>query len=181
MNRAQFFDSAGQGLDALIARTEKFRNLPANLMNHKTTAHDWTLGQMFDHLVKSDIVIGERFYKALESTPKAEEDDIRHTFVGRMIINAMTKPNVPVPKGFEPGSETFDSSGVQRYLDNLLLHRSRLDDTMRYELAKLKLKSPVTNLLSYNGYDLLALCVAHGARHLAQAEAVRRLLEPVPA
>ena len=91
----------------------------------------------------------------------------------------MTRPNIPVPKAFVPDAKNYDSSVVQEYLDNLILHRNELAESKKFDLAKLILKSPAIPLLRYNGYDLLAICVAHGERHLAQAEAVLRMLEPI--
>lgn len=179
MNRAQFFDNTLQGLEALIARTEQFRNLPSGVLNQKTAAHDWTLGELFNHLVKSDVEVAKRFYAQRPVTPKAQEDDIRHTSIGRFILSGMTRPNIPVPKAFVPDAKNYDSSVVQEYLDNLILHRNELAESKKFDLAKLILKSPVIPLLRYNGYDLLAICVAHGERHLAQAEAVLRMLEPI--
>ena len=89
MNRDQFFESIERGLDGLIARTEPFRNLVAGSYSTNTRAHDWTLGQLFDHLVKADVEIGKIMKKAVETAPANADEEVRHTLIGRMIIGAM--------------------------------------------------------------------------------------------
>ena len=178
MNRTLFFESIAAGLDGLIGRTEQFRSLPEAALNQKTAAHDWTLGQQFGHLVKSDSPTFAQFYAALSATPQATEDEVRHTFFGRMIINAMVKPNIPVPKVFLPESRAYDAKIVQEYLEHLVMTRSRLNEIQKYDLSKLIIRSPAGRFFKYNGYDLLAISVSHGERHLGQSEAILRQLEP---
>ncbi len=179
MNRALFFESIAAGLDGLIGRTEHVRSLPADAFNQKTAAHEWTLGQQFGHLLKSDTPTFKQFYAALGGTPRAIEDEIRHTFFGRMIINAMVKPNIPVPKVFLPEARAYDAKIVQEYLDLLVTTRSKLNEIQKHDLSKLIIRSPAGRFFKYNGYDLLAISVSHGERHLGQSEAILRQSEAI--
>ncbi len=150
------------------------------MLNQKTAAHDWTLGQQFGHLVKSDSPTFQQFYAALSETPKATEDEMRHTFFGRMVMNAMVKPNIPVPKVFLPELRAYDAKIVQEYLAHVVSTRGKLDDIQKYDLSKLIIRSPAGKFFRYNGYDLMAISVSHGERHLSQSEAILRQLEPSP-
>ena len=112
--------------------------------------------------------------KAIETAPAYADEEVRHTLIGRMIIGAMAKPNAPVPKTFLPGMGGGHS--VEEYFEHLLNLRASLPVLKRNDLAKALIPSPAAKFIKYNAYDALALGIAHGERHLAQAEAIFRAL-----
>ncbi|MBL8060181.1 MAG: DinB family protein [Chthonomonas sp.] len=174
MTQAQFFESVHRGLGYLIARTEPFLNLDPELFAKKTEAHDWSLGQLFDHLVKSDVAIGRILREVSTKAPESHGDDVKHSFFGRLLISMMAKPNVPVPNAFLPSEGGRPSA--EAYLAFIKGLREDLANLSTKNLARSKVPSPGARFISYNGYDALALTIAHGERHLAQAESVRRSL-----
>ncbi len=180
MNRAQFFDSTVATLDSLIARSEVFLRLPDDQLNIKTGAHDWTIGQIFDHLVKTDEPIGRQLFEQLAKFDKLAEDDgeVRFSFIGKFLIHAMAKPNVPVPGKLIPATHRHNRDVIGRYIVGLQKLKAAREDLQRKAIERIKIQSPAATFVRYNGMDTLGLATSHGERHLAQAEAVLRAMEP---
>lgn len=161
---------------SLIARAKPMLEVSHVDLNRKTDAHDWTLGQLFDHLVKSDGSWPRKFLPELRSAPAANDPEVRYGLFGRLIMNGMTRPNIPVPKVMMPTGGEYDHSVIQQYIDALEALRQGLAEAGQRDLRAIRVQSEAFKLIKFNGMDVLGVCIAHGKRHLAQAEAIRAAL-----
>lgn len=176
MDRKLFFEEVSAEVDNLIARAEAFVGLDSAAINKVTPAHDWSLGQIFNHLVKADLNATQRLETALASGSGVNDSDARHTMLAKFILGGMLRPNVPVPPAFEPEKRQYDHSVVEQYVANLRKVKAMLPRAMTADLAKIRVQSDGAKFIKWNGFDVLMIVCKHGNRHLNQAEAVHRVL-----
>jgi len=176
VDRKLFFEEISADVDNLIARAEAFVGLDSADLNRVTSAHDWSLGQLFNHLVKSDINATNRLEQAINASSGATDTDANHTFLAKFILGGMLRPNIPVPPAFAPEKRQYDRAVVEQYVANLRKVKAMLPRAMKADLAKIRVQSDGGKFIIWNGFDVLMIVCKHGNRHLNQAEAVHRVL-----
>lgn len=156
---------------------ETFGGLSGGQINWKPNAGGWSVGQCFEHLIKSN----ELFYDELERIASGarknsflESYSPLSSFFGNLLINSLKKDarkfKAPTQK-IVPPSE-IDANIVEIFA----AHQSELIGKIRRTEAadwkKTKVTSPFMKLITYKLSDGYQVIVEHERRHVRQAERV---------
>ena len=165
-------------LEAISADAQKtFGNLSAAQINWKPSATGWSVGQCFEHLIKSN----ELFYDELEriasgtrSNSFLESYSPLSVFFGNLLINSLKKDarkfKAPTQK-IVPPSE-IDANIVEIFAAHQSELIGKIKRTESADWRKIKVTSPFMKLITYRLSDGYQVIVEHEKRHVRQAERV---------
>ena len=159
----------------------RFGNLDADELNWKPAPDAWSVGQVLDHLIRTN----ESYFPLLEG---ARADDYRPPlhgrlgfvarFLGRLILKAVRPEatrKVRTMPAWEPTESDVSSDVVERFVR----HQGELADVVRGAADLVErgvvIPSPASRLLVYDVGSAFDILVAHERRHLGQATEVRDL------
>jgi hypothetical protein len=158
-----------------------FSDLTAQQLNWKPGADQWSVAQCFDHLVTANESFFPIFDKVLSGEKKNtfwESLPWLPAFWGKVLIKAVAPEStrkLKAPKIFHPSSSNVDGAIIRRFID-------RQNEVIRYmkatedlDLEKIKISSPVTNLITYSLIDAYKIIINHAKRHLLQAKKVSEM------
>lgn len=153
-----------------------FGALSAEQVNWRPNADSWSVGQCFDHLIKTNGLYFEELDKIIAGTRKNsfwEKWSPLTSFAGKLLISSLkndgrkikTIAKVTPPSEIAPNIiELFAAH------QNALINK--IKQTNENEWRKIVLTSPFAGLMTYNLADGLAGVVEHERRHFRQAERV---------
>lgn len=175
MIRSQFIEEIRAGFDNIVARAEQFGKLSNEQFNAKTSAHPWSIGQQFEHLLLSGVPIEKSIQSLVPSIPGADENDVNHTFIGRFLMKAAGPGgNAPVPSPFVPKDGRFEVESVSRFLAHCQAMKSFATQLEYKAIERVKIASPGGKLIKYSVADALMIEVLHATRHLNQMDNIAR-------
>ena len=156
-----------------------FGKLSPAQINWRPTAEGWSVGQCFEHLIKSN----ELFYDKLDEIADGKH---KHSllesfsplsgFFGNLLINSLKKDGrkfkAPTQK-IVPPSE-IDPNIVEIFAAHQaeLIGKVRRIETVDWK--KVKVTSPFMKLITYRLNDGFQIVVEHEKRHFRQAERVAK-------
>lgn len=167
-------------LQNISAATQKdFSDLSPAQINWKPSPESWSVGQCFEHLIKTN----ELFYDKLDEIADGKH---KHSLLesfsplsgifGKLLIGSLKKDErkfkVPTQK-IAPPSE-IDPNIVEIFAahQSELIGKIKLIETA--DLNKIKVTSPFMKLITYKLADGLQVIVEHEKRHLRQAARVTK-------
>lgn len=156
-----------------------FGELSAEQINWKPSAEGWSVGQCFEHLIKSN----ELFYDELDKIASGtRKNSLLETFsplsglFGNILINSLKKDSrklkAPIQK-IVPPSE-IDAHIVEIFAAHQAELIGKIKRTEAADWKKTKVTSPFLKIATYslaNGYQVI---IEHEKRHVRQA---KRILE----
>lgn len=156
---------------------ETFGNLSAEQINWKPSAEGWSVGQCFEHLIKTN----ELFYDELE---KIKTGTRRNSFLenysplsgffGNLLISSLKKDSrkfkAPT-KNIMPPSE-IDENIVEIFAAHQAQLIEKIKATETADWQKIKITSPFMRLITYKLADGFQVVIEHEKRHVRQAERV---------
>ena len=164
-------------LQRISADAQKtFGNLSAGQINWRPSAEGWSVGQCFEHLIKTNemffgeldkIAAGERQSSLLEKFSPLSG------FFGKMLISSLkkderkfkTSPAVAPPSDIDPNIiEIFAAHQAE------LIGKIKKTETANWH--KTKVTSPFLKIATYKLSDGFQIIVEHERRHFRQAERV---------
>ena len=158
-----------------------FGDLTAPQLNWKPGADQWSVAQCFDHLVTAN----EAFFPIFEKVLSGEK---KNTFWeslpwlpalwGKMLMKAVAPEStrkLKAPKIFHPASSSVDGAIIGRFIDQQNQVIRYMKATEDLDLEKIKISSPVTNLITYSLMDAYRIIITHEKRHLLQATRVSEM------
>jgi hypothetical protein len=158
-----------------------FGALTAPQLNWKPNADQWSVAQCFDHLVKVNAAYFPIFEQVLGGEKKNtfwESLPWLPAFWGKLLIKAVS-PESPrklkAPKIFRPSSSDVDGAIVRLFIDQQNRIIRYMKATEDLDLEKIKISSPVTNLITYSLMDAYRVIVTHEKRHFLQAVKVTEM------
>ena len=172
----------GGMLDELRAIGEDARQVfgrlsPAQL-NWKPSAEQWSVGQCFDHLIKTN----RCFFPDIERVAAGKYKSSLwgrvsplSGFFGRFILKALDPEKgrrTKAPRVFEPAQSDVAPDIIERFAahqDDLVAHMRATADA---DLRGLKVTSPVSPVATYSLLDAYRIVVAHERKHFEQARRV---------
>jgi hypothetical protein len=182
MSKAQ----AGVEIDGLVAElravasdaSKVFGGLSAAQLNWKPSAGQWSVGQCFDHLIKTNTCFLPDMRKVAEGTYKpslwGRVSPLSGLF-GRLILKALDPEEgrrTKAPRVFEPSRSDVSGDVIGRFA----AHQEELTTLMRAtagaDLRGLKVTSPVSPVATYSLLDAYRIVVAHERKHFEQARRV---------
>ena len=157
-----------------------FGAFSAEQINWKPNAESWSVGQCFEHLIKTN----ELFYGELEKIAGGarknsfwENWSPFSSMGGNLLINSLKKDErkfkAPTPKIVPPS--TVDAAIIEKFA----AHQAELIDKIGRCTAanwqKTVITSPFLKLMTYRLADGFTVVVEHEKRHFRQAERVAKL------
>jgi hypothetical protein len=167
-------------LQAVSEDTQKtFGNLSAEQINWKPGADGWSVGQCFEHLIKTN----ESFYGELEKIAGGsrknsflEKYSPLSSFFGNLLVNSLKKDT---RKFKAPSQKIVPPSEIDRNIIEIFAsHQAELigkiKSTENSDWQKIKITSPFMKLMTYKLADGFRVVVEHEKRHLRQATRVTK-------
>ncbi|HEX6532978.1 MAG TPA: DinB family protein [Gemmatimonadaceae bacterium] len=137
----------------------------------------WGIADCFEHLIATGAAYLPRVSAALaaspaHATPDAERE-YRPTWFGRMFVRASAPGGRPIrTRGpFIPPPAAADAPA--RFLAQQATLRELLASAAGHDLRAIRIRSPLSRLLTLRLGECLELLVVHEQRHIQQAERVR--------
>ena len=165
-------------LEAISVQAQKtFGNLSVEQINWKPNADGWSVGQCFEHLIKTN----ELFYGELD---KIADGERRNSFLenysplsgffGNLLISSLKKDarkfKAPSRK-IVPPSE-IDANIVEIFAAHQSELIGKIKAAEKADWKKTKITSPFMKLITYKLSDGFQVVVEHEKRHVRQAERV---------
>ena len=161
---------------AADARKE-FGRLSAAQLNWKPSAGEWSVGQCFDHLIKTN----EGFRPTLEETARGgrkgtlwQRVSPLSGFFGRLVLRSINSPRkFKAPRGLRPSASDVEAGVVEKFVGQ----QGELARLMRAAAAGADLRrtvvaSPIAGFATYSMFDACRIVAAHNRRHFEQARRV---------
>jgi hypothetical protein len=162
-------------LEAISGDARKtFGNLSSAQINWKPSADAWSIGQCFEHLIKTNAL----FFPELERVASGgrrnsflENYSPLSNFFGNLMVNSLKKDErkfkTPTPK-IVPRSDV-DALIVGQFAAHQADLVERIRKTAAADWKKTKITSPFMQLMTYKLADGFRILVEHERRHIRQA------------
>ena len=158
-----------------------FGNLSGQQLNWKPGPDQWSVAQCFDHLLNANRAFYPIFDKVLSGTKKNtfwESLPWLPGFWGKMLIKAVAPEStrkLKAPKLLRPSTSSVDEAVVSRFIDQQNQVIGYMKATESLDLEKIKISSPITNVITYSLLDAYRIIINHEKRHLLQAQRVTKV------
>ena len=168
-------------LEALAADARRvFGTLTAAQLNWKPTDAEWSVGQCFEHLIKTN----EKFLAVLGRVARGERKSSTWErvsplsgFFGRLMIRSLRPDSgrkFKAPAKIAPAASDIDAQVIERFGE----HQKQLAEAVRavrhVDPNGIVVTSPVARFVTYSLLDACRIVATHERRHFAQAERVLR-------
>jgi len=164
--------------EAIAEDTRKtFGGLSAEQVNWKPSADGWSVGQCFEHLIKTNSLFFPELEKIASGTRKnsfLENYSPLSSFFGNLLINSLKKDGrkFKAPsKAIVPPSE-INASIIEQFAAHQTEVIERIKQTETADWQKTKITSPFMRLMTYKLADGFRVIIEHERRHFRQAERV---------
>jgi hypothetical protein len=175
---ARLISAANAIADETLAR---FPEMTAQQLNWKPDLDQWSVAQCFDHLVTANNAFFPIFEKILSGEKKNtfwESLPWLPGIWGKLVINAVnpkSRRKLKAPKLFYPSSSSIDRDVIHRFIDQQNQVIRCMKATEALDLEKIKISSPVSNLITYSLMDAYRIIITHEQRHFLQATRVAEM------
>lgn len=161
-------------LEAVAAEArEKYGTLTEEQLNWKPAADSWSVGQCFDHLIKSNMEM-EPVVKLLEGKRQMnfwEKFSPFSGMLGGFLVSSMMKDErkFKAPsKAIVPPSEV-SADVVAKFIEQQAGVIDTIKAADKFDWKKTKVTSPFMSAITYTLNDAFKIVVEHEKRHLRQA------------
>lgn len=159
------------------------RPIDASRLNEHPEPNGWSVGQVLEHLCKSNDLYEKPMLQLLSRTrpdAAAATREWKTTFVGGMIAKSLSNPK-PIKRGpsaFRPGPSPRNGI-VQAFHDGELRFLNAMDDAVQYDWRAVRIGSPALPSWApkMNLGDGFRIHVVHVNRHARQIERLVRSLQ----
>ncbi len=155
-----------------------FGGLSAAQLNWKPGADEWSVGQCFEHLIKTNrsfIPTLERIARGERKSRTWERLSPFSGFFGKMVLKSVapgSSRKFKAPRGLRPSASDVDPAVIERFS----AHQGELAELMRatagLDLKRTVVTSPISGLVTYSLLDAFRIVVMHERRHFEQARRV---------
>lgn len=160
----------------VAAETQRdFAHLSAQQINWQPGANEWSIGQCFEHLIKTNEELFQSFDEAVKDGRRStiwESLPLLPAFWGREIIKRTRPeyaPKAKAPKLFKPASSGIDSRIIEKFMAHQGLLIEKLKASGGMNLEQIKVTSPIARFVTYSLLDAYKIMVFHEQRHFMQA------------
>ena len=154
-----------------------FGNLSAEQLNWKPSETGWSVGQCFDHIVKTNEMFFPEFEKLAAGNRKnsfIENYSPLTGFFGRFLIKAVSedskKAKAPSQKIVPPSDIAADI--IDRFTSHIDDVNRRIESCAAADRHKTVVTSPFLKIFTYRLDDAYTVLVEHTKRHFRQATRV---------
>jgi len=156
-----------------------FGRLSPEQINWKPSAEVWSVGQCFEHLIKSNELFYGDLEKIADGSRKSsflENYSPLSSFFGNLLVNSLKKDGrkfkAPTQK-IVPPSE-IDANIIELFAAHQAELIDKIKQTETADWGKVKITSPFMKLITYRLSDGYQVVVEHEKRHFRQAERVSK-------
>ena len=166
-------------IELIKASTQPFLRLTDQQLTYNPAPNKWSIAEVFGHLNIAHDVYIRGMLSRVTLAPDVKMESYRSGWLGDLIYEKiMPRPDGSVfklkaLKSHCAGTDTVDGKEV---LESFLRKCDAIDDILRHvttkDLQRIKIPFSFSRLLSLRLGDSLRYLVAHGERHLLQAQRV---------
>jgi hypothetical protein len=156
---------------------EKFGNLSPAQINWRPSAEGWSVGQCFEHLIKTNKLFYDELDKIAAGTRRNsfwESWSPLTGFGGRFLIKSLKsdarKFKAPTQKIVPPSEIRADI--IEEFSAHQTEIIEKIERTANVDWRKTVITSPFLKLMTYSFADGVEVVVEHEKRHFRQAERV---------
>ena len=156
---------------------ETFGGLSTEQLNWKPSANGWSVGQCFEHLIKTNLEFYPEFEKLAAGTRKNsfwENWSPLTGWGGRFLINAVSvdskKAKAP-SKRIVPPSD-IEPDIIERFASNIETVSQKVEACANANRQTTVVTSPFFAIFTYSLDDAFTVLVEHTRRHFRQAKRV---------
>lgn len=167
-------------LETVSAAAQKFfGNLSAEQINWKPSVEGWSVGQCFEHLMKTNSLFFPELEQIAAGTRRnsfLENYSPLSSFFGNLLVNSLKKDGrkFKAPsKAIVPPS-AVDAGIIEQFAGHQIELIERIRRTENADWRKVKITSPFLKAMTYKLADGFRIVVEHERRHFRQAERVLR-------
>ncbi len=161
---------------------ELFGQLSTGALNWKPNAQTWSIGQVIDHIIKTN----ESYYPIFEGIQKGtyQASWVRHVgflvrFLGDFILKSVEPLQQKKIKTFpiwEPTTSAISDDIVQKFVVHQKELTAKILENQDFILRGTIICSPANSLIVYTLERAIDIMIAHEKRHLNQAEEILILI-----
>ena len=168
-------------IQAITDDTSKvFGSLSPAQLNWKPSAERWSVGQCFDHLIKTNECFFPDMLRVAAGTFKSSwwgRVSPLSGFFGRFILKSLDPEKgrkTKSPRVFEPAQSDVDPNVIAKFLrhQSEVAAHMRATETAGADLRRTVVTSPVSPVATYSLLDAYRIVVAHERKHFEQARRV---------
>lgn len=154
-----------------------FGNLSSAQINWKPSANGWSVGQCFEHLIKTNALFFPDLELIAGGTRKnsfLENYSPLSSFFGKLLVNSLKKDErkFKAPsKAIVPPSE-IDAEIIEQFAAHQIEVIGRIKRTETADWQRTKITSPFMSFMTYKLADGFRVIIEHERRHFRQAERV---------
>lgn len=156
---------------------EAFGGLSPEQLNWKPSADGWSVGQCFEHIIKTNLEFYPEFEKLAAGTRKNSFWENWSPFTGwagRFLINAVSvdskKAKAP-SKRIVPGSNV-EPNIIERFANHVEEVNKKVEACANADAKKTVVTSPFLAVFTYSLDDAYTVLIEHTKRHFRQAKRV---------
>jgi hypothetical protein len=157
-----------------------FGGFSARQINWKPNADGWSVGQCFEHLIKTNELFDGELEKIAEGRRQNsfwENWSPLSGFGGKLLINSLKKDErkfkAPTPKIVPPSA--VDAGIIEKFTAHQAELIEKIKRCEKADWQKTVITSPFMKLMTYRLSDGFTIVVEHEKRHFRQAERVTKL------
>lgn len=153
-----------------------FGDLTPEQINWKPSAESWSIGQCFEHLIKSNELYFadfERIAKGDRKNSFLENFSPFSRFFGKFIANSLKKDSQKVktiPDAVPPSK--IEADIIEKFAKHQAELIEKIGQMKNADWNKTRLTSPFLKVATYNLNDTFQIIIEHERRHFRQAERV---------
>ena len=159
-----------------------FGNLSADQINWRPSETGWSVGQCFEHLIKSNELFFDKLGEIANGKHKhsfLENFSPLSGFFGNLLINSLKKDS---RKFKAPTKRIVPPSEIDpNIIEIFAAHQAKLSEKIKLtetaDWNKTKVTSPFMKLMTYKLSDGFQIIIEHEKRHFRQAERVMQETE----
>jgi hypothetical protein len=152
------------------------RNTTDKKFNQRPDNGGWSAAECIDHLVATGADYCDQYEKALRLAMEKGcklNGELKNSWFGQRFINFVEPPvrfKAKSPKKWKPASSINLAKVTAAYLQLQDRYIDLLSASEGWDISKVKLPSPATNLIKFSAYEMMGINAAHQRRHFAQAK-----------
>ena len=157
-----------------------FGHLSVEQINWKPSAEGWSVGQCFEHLIKTDSLFFDELEKIADGARKNsffENYSPLSSFFGNLLIKSLRKDErkfkAPSQKIVPPSEISADI--IEQFAKHQTQVAEKIKRTENADWQRTVITSPFMKLMTYKLADGYQIIVEHAKRHFRQAERVTKL------
>ena len=176
----------GGGIEGLVKELQAvasdaskvFGKLSAAQLNWKPSPEQWSVGQCFDHLIKTNSTFFPDMRRVAAGTYRSSlwgRVSPLSGFFGRFILKALDPEKgrkTQAPRVFAPAKSEVEADVILKFVRHQSEVAALMRETAGANLRGLKVTSPVSPVATYSLLDAYRIIVAHERKHFEQARRV---------